>query len=104
MHQMHHRRRGANDVDETELFNQALAAAQAGQRAQAKRVLAELVNINPRHEQAWLRLAGVASRWAGLYEVTPDAHRSWARRRWQVFMWSRASRATALCTAPSAAC
>jgi Flp pilus assembly protein TadD len=50
---------GANDVDETELFNQALAAAQAGQTAQARRVLAELVNINPRHEQAWLRLAGV---------------------------------------------
>jgi len=50
---------GANDVDETELFNQALAAAQAGQRAQARRVLAELVNINPRHEQAWLALASV---------------------------------------------
>jgi phosphoribosylamine--glycine ligase len=31
---------GANDVDENELFNQALAAAQAGQRAQARRVLA----------------------------------------------------------------
>ena len=46
-------------MDESDLFNQALAAAQAGQRAQARRVLAELVNINPRHEQAWLRLAGV---------------------------------------------
>jgi hypothetical protein len=50
---------GANNVNENELFIQALAAAQAGQRAQAKRVLAELVNINPRHEQAWLRLAGL---------------------------------------------
>jgi hypothetical protein len=46
-------------VDEREIFNQALAAAQAGQTAQARRLLAELVNINPRHEQAWLRLAGV---------------------------------------------
>jgi hypothetical protein len=50
---------GAYIVDESAIFNQALAAAQAGQRAQARRLLAELVNVNPRHEQAWLRLAGL---------------------------------------------
>jgi hypothetical protein len=50
---------GAISVEESELFNQALAAAQAGQKAQARRLLAEIVHLNPRHEQAWLRLAGV---------------------------------------------
>ena len=46
-------------MNESDLFNQALAAAQAGQRGQARRLLAEVVQGNPRHEQAWLRLAGV---------------------------------------------
>ena len=50
---------GASDLNDSELFNQALAAAQAGERGQARRLLAELVANNPRHEQAWLRLAGV---------------------------------------------
>ena len=46
-------------MDETHTYNQALAAIEAGDRALARRLLAELVRVNGRHEQAWLRLATV---------------------------------------------
>jgi len=46
-------------VDESELYNQALAAIEAGDRDVARRLLAELVRRNSRHEQGWLRLASI---------------------------------------------
>jgi|SRR5579859_11167 len=46
-------------LDENSLYNQALAAIEAGNRELARRLLAELVRINGRHEQGWLRLATV---------------------------------------------
>jgi hypothetical protein len=46
-------------VDENRIYNQALAAIQAGDRVLARRLLAELVRANGRHEQGWLRLATV---------------------------------------------
>ncbi len=46
-------------MDENTLYNQALAAIQAGDRGLARRLLAELVHGNARHEQGWLRLASV---------------------------------------------
>ena len=46
-------------LDETHTYNQALAAIEVGDRALARRLLAELVRVNGRHEQAWLRLATV---------------------------------------------
>lgn len=44
-------------MDENRLYNQALSAIEAGDRGLARRLLAELVQANSRHEQAWLRLA-----------------------------------------------
>jgi thioredoxin-like negative regulator of GroEL len=46
-------------VDEDTLYHQALAAIEAGDRETARRLLAELVRRNARHEQGWLRLASV---------------------------------------------
>jgi len=46
-------------VDETALYNQALVAIEAGDRDAARRLLAELVRRNSRHEQGWLRLASI---------------------------------------------
>lgn len=46
-------------MDENSLFTQALIAIEAGDRALARRLLANLVRGNPRHELAWLRLASV---------------------------------------------
>ena len=46
-------------MDENALYNQALAAIQAGDRSLGRRLLAELVRGNARHEQGWLRLASV---------------------------------------------
>jgi hypothetical protein len=46
-------------LDDNTLYNQALAAIQAGDRGLARRLLAELVHANARHEQGWLRLASV---------------------------------------------
>jgi hypothetical protein len=46
-------------LDENTLFNRALAAIETGDRAAARRLLAQLVGGNPRHEQGWLRLASV---------------------------------------------
>ena len=46
-------------MDEIALYKQALSAIEAGDRDQARRLLAELVRGNARHEQAWLRLASV---------------------------------------------
>ena len=46
-------------LDETHLYNQAIAAIEAGDRELARRLLAELVRANGRHEQGWLRLATV---------------------------------------------
>jgi hypothetical protein len=50
---------GGHALDENSLYNQALAAIEAGDRILARRLLAELVRINGRHEQGWLRLATV---------------------------------------------
>ena len=46
-------------LDENRIYNQAIAAIEAGDRALARRLLAELVRANGRHEQGWLRLATV---------------------------------------------
>jgi hypothetical protein len=46
-------------LDETSLYTQALAAIEAGDRVLARRLLAELVRTNGKHEQGWLRLATV---------------------------------------------
>jgi len=46
-------------LNEYSLYNQALTAIEAGDRALARRLLAELVRANVRHEQGWLRLATV---------------------------------------------
>ncbi len=46
-------------MDENSLYSQALAAIEAGDRPLARRLLAELVHANARHEQGWLRLATV---------------------------------------------
>jgi len=46
-------------LDENSLYTQALTAIEAGDRVLARRLLAELVRINSRHEQGWLRLATV---------------------------------------------
>ncbi len=46
-------------MDENSLYNQALAAIEAGDRDLGRRLLAELVRANSRHEQGWLRLASV---------------------------------------------
>lgn len=46
-------------MDEDALYNQAIVAIEAGDRALARRLLAELVRGNARHEQGWLRLASV---------------------------------------------
>lgn len=54
MSSAHH---GGQAVDENRLYNQALSAIEAGDRSLARRLLAELVQANSRHEQAWLRLA-----------------------------------------------
>jgi hypothetical protein len=51
--------RQGRGVDENILYNQALAAIEAGDRELARRLLAELVRRNARHEQGWLRLASV---------------------------------------------
>ena len=53
--------RGGLALDETSLYNQALAAMEAGDRDQARGLLAELVRANSRHEQGWLRLASVVN-------------------------------------------
>lgn len=50
---------GGRALDENSLYTQALAAIEAGDRSLARRLLAELVRINGRHEQGWLRLATV---------------------------------------------
>src|SRR5258708_15198988 len=50
---------GWQALDETSLYNQALAAIEAGNRELARRLLAEVVRTNGRHEQGWLRLATV---------------------------------------------
>jgi tetratricopeptide (TPR) repeat protein len=42
-----------------ERLQQAIAAANAGQRAEARRILTQLVEEDERNEQAWLWLAGV---------------------------------------------
>lgn len=41
------------------LFTQAVAAVQAKNNDEARRLLTEVVRANPRHEQAWLTLASV---------------------------------------------
>ncbi len=46
-------------LDETHVYNQAISAIEAGDRPLARRLLAELVRANGRHEQGWLRLATV---------------------------------------------
>ena len=46
-------------MDENSLYNRAQSAIEAGDRDLARRLLAELVRSNPRHEQAWLRLAAL---------------------------------------------
>jgi hypothetical protein len=46
-------------VDDNTLYDQAIAAIEAGDRARGRRLLAELVRGNAQHEQAWLRLASV---------------------------------------------
>ena len=46
-------------LDENRIYNQALTAIEAGDRTLARRLLAELVRANGRHEQGWLRLATV---------------------------------------------
>jgi hypothetical protein len=46
-------------LDEQHLYNQAIAAIEAGNRPLARRLLAEVVRSNGRHEQGWLRLATV---------------------------------------------
>ena len=46
-------------LDEQHLYNLAIAAIEAGDRPRARRLLAELVRANGRHEQGWLRLATV---------------------------------------------
>ncbi len=46
-------------MDENALYNQAVAAIEAGDRGLARRLLAELVQSNARHERAWLRLASI---------------------------------------------
>lgn len=46
-------------MDQNTLYNQAIAAIQAGDRNLARRLLAELVQGNAQHEQGWLRLATV---------------------------------------------
>src|SRR6185369_8988315 len=50
---------GGHALDENSLYSQALAAIEAGDRDLARRLLAELVRLNNRHEQGWLRLATV---------------------------------------------
>jgi hypothetical protein len=49
-------------LDENGLYKQALAAIETGDRELGRRLLAELVQRNGRHEQAWLRLASVVDR------------------------------------------
>ena len=46
-------------MDPNTLYNQAMAAIEAGDRNLARRLLAELVLGNAQHEQGWLRLASV---------------------------------------------
>src|SRR5215510_14196265 len=46
-------------LDENHLYNQAIAAIEAGDRPLARRLLAELVRANGHHEMGWLRLATV---------------------------------------------
>ena len=49
-------------MDDNAHYQQALAAIEAGDRDLARRLLAEVVRQNPRHEQGWLRLASVVDR------------------------------------------
>jgi hypothetical protein len=46
-------------MDQTATLNQAIAAAQAGRKAEARRLLELLLDADERNEQAWLWLSGV---------------------------------------------
>jgi tetratricopeptide (TPR) repeat protein len=41
------------------IYTRALSALQAGQLAEARRLLAQVIQADPHHEQAWLSLASV---------------------------------------------
>jgi tetratricopeptide (TPR) repeat protein len=46
-------------MDPEAIYARALTAHQAGQLTEAQRLLAQVIQANPRHEQAWLSLAAV---------------------------------------------
>ncbi len=46
-------------MDENALFAQATAALKAKRNDEARRLLADVIHLNPHHEQAWLALASV---------------------------------------------
>jgi len=46
-------------MDLDAVYTQALSALQAGQLAESQRLLVQVIQVDPRHEQAWLSLAAV---------------------------------------------
>ncbi len=46
-------------MDAEAIYDRALTTLQAGQLAEAQRLLVQVIQANPRHEQAWLSLASV---------------------------------------------
>ena len=46
-------------MDESTLLKQAVAAARAGRKAEARQLLEHILQANPRHEQAWLWMGAV---------------------------------------------
>jgi len=47
------------EQEENELLRQAVTAARAGRKAEAQQLLEQILQANPRHEQAWLWMSAV---------------------------------------------
>jgi twitching motility two-component system response regulator PilG len=72
-----------------QLIQKGVACAKAGDKAQARRLFGQVIEIDPNHEVAWIWLAGIAEtpQEAGVYlervlEINPGNERARAGLKW----------------------
>ena len=73
----------SNEREAARLYQRGVAAARGGQRRVAAGLLSRAVQLNPRHELAWLWLSGVLDApdeiWLITYWRDEPSYRTWHR-------------------------